>query len=964
MINGISRRELRKEVGGRGLLKLEDLRRWVYADKRPLRRCKELRLAPSIIARCEAELFNLSIPRFALRLYLDDPHEGFINVRRLASFCDQIGPWGKRVLDVSLQNKKLVCDTEMVKKRPSPAWVLRTNSCIGDSVLPVPERYRDFYIVNKGLGIAYGEDKNVDGTSYLQHIQLSGGGLCAQAVCFMATTLLIDHAQGVFGIADVTYLGEKSAPRELILSGFRYDNLSRYFSQSSVGLAAVWHRPISIGGDLISRFTDSIRPYLLSGYPVILPIDAARASGVQDKCSFRYSTRSVCETNFYSDDAVNLKSPPRLMNGQTQEEPYYHTIMLVGCSKTKDPGGFVFHDPSLFPYMKATAGELLDAYCYTDQQMTNLVPGWFLPVTPGAVRMPLTSWHTPEEMASREWVNLFLSTPHYGLLDLANVLQTPRPEKVQSVVVNDAPGELRLCMTCDIEKRDLFVGLPPAARLALSHWTEGRASGSLRNRWCWVQYVKDCDYGVERGYQSIWIWDAETPPPNPLSPLLPTIIEPYLLGLLLGRGEYWEVIDAAAKGEVIPQVDDSHINSIDDVDGKEKVCCDQGPVRAVLSSFNAREVSQSIADWPDGIRHCDLYAFMQGDANRLLRSWRFLRPLMKKFTEFTLLAWLQTIYRASPIELRPWLQGKTFGFKQRSPSLGVRMPILGARHRMSLLASDVRRISRCADALACILRTINTEIVALSSFIPGLASHDPDLWHRSQGALLFLVRLASALQDRGHPCRILELVAGSLLDGVWPGKEKEEGSVYVANVLDREDAIGDFLNRLGPVAKEALTKNIGLAIELEPGPNFIINDLQSLDILCRHLNNSRNTALKRAVGLNLDVAHWSLAGITVERLDRGLWDQDHGKETDADYRSIVGRVVHSHFSDHGPGHIADVALGYIHKERYFRKWQQFLADHLAHKSTGDGRLRRPCFTLELEATKTMKMVRDSLAVLG
>jgi len=952
MINRIGRRELRKEVGTWGLIKLEDVRRWVYADNLPLRRCKEARLAPSIITRCEAELFNLSIPRFALRLYLDEPHKGFINVRRLASFCDQIRPWGARVLDGALQNKKLTYDWDLLKERPSPAWVLRSNSCIGDSVLPIPERYKkDCHVVSKKLGIAYGEDQDVSGTCYLQHIQLSGGGLCAQAVCFMATTLLMDHAQGVFGIADVTSLGEKSPPRELIMSGFRYDNLSRYFSQRAVGLTAVWHRPISIGMNVISRFTNSVRPYLLSGFPVVLPIDAARARGVQNKCRFRYNKKSICETNFHSDDAIYLEDRPEPLDEQLGGEPCYHTIMLVGCSKVDSGGYFVFHDPSLFPYMKATAGELLDAYCYTDEHMTDLVPGWFLPVTPGAIHMPLTSWHTPEEMASRDWEHLFLSTPHYGLLDLANVLQTPRPEKARSLVVNDAPGELRVCKACNIEKSDLFVGLPPAAKSVLSRWTEGQTSKSQRNRWCWVQHVKDCDYGVERGYQSIWIWDAETHPPTPLLDLSPDVVEPYLLGVFLGQGEHWESIGPVAEDGTRSPIDNGEDDLADNVDSTMEEHERPKPMRAVLSSFSAREMAESVALWPDDVLHCDLYAFMQRDANRLLRSWRFLRPLTKQFVGFTLLAWLQTVYRASPIELRPWREGKSFGRKQRLPSLGVRMPILSARYRMSTLASDGTHISKCANAIADVFRAANVEIVALSSFTPGLVSHDPDLAHNSRDALLFLVRLAGALQDRGHPCRILELVAGSLLDGVWPGKEKEEGSVFVANVLDREDAIDEFLRRLGPVAKEAIEKKVTLAIELEPGPNFIINDLQALDSLCQRLDNTRNAALRRAVGLNLDVAHWSLAGITVERLSEGLWDQEHGKVTDVDYGSIVDRVVHSHFSDHGPGHIADVALGYIHDKRHFRNWQRFLIDHVAYKSPDDGRLRQPCFTLELESTE-------------
>jgi hypothetical protein len=57
------------------------------------------RMAPSIAARSEAEMFCISMPRFALRTYFNDGDlaGSFVNARRLGSFCAQAQRWGKRI---------------------------------------------------------------------------------------------------------------------------------------------------------------------------------------------------------------------------------------------------------------------------------------------------------------------------------------------------------------------------------------------------------------------------------------------------------------------------------------------------------------------------------------------------------------------------------------------------------------------------------------------------------------------------------------------------------------------------------------------------------------------------------------------------------------------------------------------------------------------------------------------------
>jgi hypothetical protein len=66
------------EVGPAHLRKVKQLAMRLYGERR-----LSFRLAPSIVVRGEAELFGLSMPRFACRIYLRSQKDSFVNIRRL-----------------------------------------------------------------------------------------------------------------------------------------------------------------------------------------------------------------------------------------------------------------------------------------------------------------------------------------------------------------------------------------------------------------------------------------------------------------------------------------------------------------------------------------------------------------------------------------------------------------------------------------------------------------------------------------------------------------------------------------------------------------------------------------------------------------------------------------------------------------------------------------------------------------
>jgi hypothetical protein len=194
---------------------------------------------------------------------------------------------------------------------------------------------------------------------------------------------------------------------------------------------------------------------------------------------------------------------------------------------------------------------------------------------------------------------------------------------------------------------------------------------------------------------------------------------------------------------------------------------------------------------------------------------------------------------------------------------------------------------------------------------------------------------------------------------VWPGfhtRHREE--VYLANWLpeeldgDHDAALERLLQRLEPVALAAQSLGqpaIHLALELEPGPLYVLGGLSSLRRLCRRLDRTDRLArtLSPVVGLNLDIPHWAfLAGID-------------SQDIVAD-KTIYRRIIHGHISDHSSGHFGDGVLGAIHDLEAFEPWFRLLAQrHTDPPQTG-----YPAFSgflcNEIEAAKDSEMVQEAV----
>jgi hypothetical protein len=348
------------------------------------------------------------------------------------------------------------------------------------------------------------------------------------------------------------------------------------------------------------------------------------------------------------------------------------------------------------------------------------------------------------------------------------------------------------------------------------------------------------------------------------------------------------------------------------------------PQLALLTSFcfdglaRSAELLQELDKWPgvpaDACRNIEIYAMMQEDVD-------------------------------SPGvgSIAPWHEG--------FPTNGGSTP----RNALHALASAK------PETLAAWLRHVfaGRNIVAISSFLPEIMAHDshPSAHKAAIKALNTLVETAALLHSAGHPVQTVELVGGSLVDGLWlwrePGMQLNDASKtqYAVNRLPADAGLRRLLGRIESVAKTAADSGIRLSLEMEPGSLFAVGGLDSLRFLAAELDarerRDPNDPLVRTLGFNLDVPHWGF----LSRIDRTILRQEE---------SIYRRILHAHISDHWIGHVADSRTGVFHNEIEFKDWLRLIAELPTGRDPGKGLPFSGYLTCELECVSDLATVAETL----
>lgn len=256
-------------------------------------------------------------------------------------------------------------------------------------------------------------------------------------------------------------------------------------------------------------------------------------------------------------------------------------------------------------------------------------------------------------------------------------------------------------------------------------------------------------------------------------------------------------------------------------------------------------------------------------------------------------------------------------------------------------------------------RFAGTQIVALATYMPEItgAIHTPEFLTDSIDALRLLIDVVRRLNTKtetraAHPIKTIELVAGSRVEGVM--KKKAASPRYFISRQHASNSLSGLIEALEQVAHYAWKPSpVFFAIELEPGPLFVVPDIHMIRDFCRMIDQSGSPALKRCVGLNLDVPHWHfLAGISPEWL------------TLPENRSILNRITHAHISDHHIGHFCDATINTFPKHApQFQRWITVLKQLCSSSRSLDCPDFSGFISCEMEACKEVAFLQQSYTTL-
>jgi hypothetical protein len=683
-------------------------------------------------------------------------------------------------------------------------------SCIADCLLPSPRRFprEQFHFTTTRLHRDYGEqppsehspDLGPPTIPYIKTFDLAGG-LCSQACCFVATTVLNRHASAIHGLGEITAFASNAKGDDLLIHGLDEGEMITYLAGNNLNAIYQISNPHwtshIVKPQVDQCYDQALQGYISSGMPVILQVDVRRLLGVG------IQGKSIYALN-------NCVPEIDTSNG------WKHAICAIGCNRKNGTTGSSFGSPhstillqdSLTqPFLEASTGKLAwvgicqDAGIPPDMRYPGM-----LPVTPRRVRMPLLWWKDHLSQASGNGL-LHISRqhnePHIPLINR-------RFELIQ--IANAFKTQFRIAFHKDHweDVADLLHTVLPSKLRECRGWDS--------TRWVWVEY----------GNSVIKIWDAETMPNHQPDPCYPA----HYLGaiiLLTAEGPQCKPCPSIPKkpthdAKVSPSqasmmenenIQEYHYQTLMDRLGKQRKTTN-APANlkgAVITSFAVNGLEEARSVWPSGAKYAEYYACMRND----------LAPLL-----------------------------------DLSPSELDRVSVV---NRLAELYDDESKLQRFSERLAVSFQipSLNRNVVGFATFVPEIMSRNEEVFQSAQKALMTLIRSARLINCKHWPFT-LEIVCGSRAQGV-SRTTNEEGEYFLVSVCPEKMATDILLKRLVPVAQLASEHPIvQLALEFEPGPLFTLGSKETLSSLCRLVRQHKTEAIRQVVGVNLDIPHWTFLG--------------------------------------------------------------------------------------------------------
>lgn len=757
------------------------------------------RIAPSIVVRGEAELFGLSMPRFACRVYLNQARSSFVNIRRLQLLRHSVR---HHLADGSLADQK--------SKRALRELLGRIgaySSCCADSLLVPPHALLDegYHVLTTDLGFAYdeqGEDeREIYGTPYVSHLEIFGGGMCAQAVAFQATALWHNIAKGLYGIAEISMLADPDDAEWIHLGGMTPDKLTQYFRHEQVRLGAQHQY---VGGDnyvpfpeQVTVFGDALFSYVSSGMPVVLPIDLGRMNG-----------DSLSEREVHGISIFRRNRLPTILRSGLGPRRRPHAVLIVGAHRTSRQREFIVNDPATYPFLRCSGEQLAQARRYAEGSHDRLGPLSFIPVTPPEIRLPLLN--------ARDELPVQI-----GLYEIAERLQYSGPREMR---MKPSPylGHFRLFDFGATQSHPNRFQNTPGVRddTPSSVWNSGdlptdavqflwtmREEGYVPRKWCWVQHRKMSGSGVQA---ALWIWDACLPPPTEAN--LDSTVGNYFLGFCVKENGLWSRKRPERATSRCVEAEPQAVNITPELPPRPR----QQLRPALISSFAVEGVEAALQNWDPEVG-CEVYLLMKADISGIMAD-----PATDT-NEFNAVA------------------------------------------TMERLAGDRTKINRLADKLVASQAPIVAFASFIPEVTSSPFQDRGRRAQGAIRFLARLALAVRERQSDDTRLKVIEMVAGSRISGIYRAEPLPAGDgkefAYLSRRMPDRDARERMITNLklalrGDLVSRLREHRISLALEVEPGPLFALRDWTTLQNVALRL--STDPVLAPVVGFNLDIAHWRI----------------------------------------------------------------------------------------------------------
>ena len=294
-------------------------------------------------------------------------------------------------------------------------------------------------------------------------------------------------------------------------------------------------------------------------------------------------------------------------------------------------------------------------------------------------------------------------------------------------------------------------------------------------------------------------------------------------------------------------------------------------------------------------------------------------------------------------------------------------PIANWIHRQLDLCNEERRRGGAGRARVAALATYFPEVSARSHLdhLEGGADRSDVPFRVAERAIANTARLALRLKKAGlMEHAVVEVVCGSILDRCrcrsCEEKRQEAGEDRRQDIVIRSERntkiellCDRLLDVVGQVrgSAEGSDPDWALALELEPGPNYVLNSKTAIDGLIALLrDDAKYEPLRRHVGLNVDIAHMNIAGVEARDL--------------VEYRDWI---LHAHLCNHPGMHTRDQVVGvWIPVERYCGEnypYLRLLAEIDESSPDRQGRPFTRTVALELEGCSRINWVHRSLVAM-